>query len=318
MEEKITKKRITHNSRHGQCTILNRWSAPSNTNSSIATGFLHLLYWLRQAGIKASPSTHVCCGPPPDGIHASIISHFSLICSICFARIGFRTRIFSSSLPPTVLRPSISGNESWISHCVSSGCSFTVTVPISVSDRRNPLKQEKTLDDCDDGQRRQWQQEQQQQHQRALQQLFAFFRNVSHCMQKPKIREMRGERIELKSGFDWPGGGNGFEKKSCKKVAPSRGRNEIKVEVLSRALGDRHAMKQWNAIWFDYRRHALPFGKDLALEGLTFEDSLAGAWFAIDFDDLPVVVLRVVGVLDEAGFHLEGIVLGEEGENDLV
>lgn len=99
----------------------------------------------------------------------SSTSHFSLSFTTCLVSIGFRIRIFTSNLPPTVFRPSINwkfkwnrrevkqkkvdhfklltSNESWISHVVSNGCSLTTAVPINVSDRRNangnPLKQHK-------------------------------------------------------------------------------------------------------------------------------------------------------------------------------
>jgi len=41
----------------------------------------------------------------------SITSHFSCTCSTCFVRIGLRIRTFTSSFPPTGLRPSISCNK---------------------------------------------------------------------------------------------------------------------------------------------------------------------------------------------------------------
>ena len=41
----------------------------------------------------------------------SITSHFSCTCSTCFVRIGLRIRTFTSSFPPTDLRPSISCNK---------------------------------------------------------------------------------------------------------------------------------------------------------------------------------------------------------------
>ena len=64
----------------------------------------------------------------------------SVIFSICFVSIGFLRRILTSNFPPNAFLPSIRGKESCRMHCVSSGCSFTVTVPTRLSLLKNPLK----------------------------------------------------------------------------------------------------------------------------------------------------------------------------------